>query len=76
MTAFIRATGSPLEMVMDGENHVAGIIQIEIRICGSHSICLGKNSISIVPFTRNPGNGLETRAAETSRLDTIGSQPA
>ena len=76
MAATVCAARSPLEMIVGGKDHVATIIKVGVRIHQCHSMCLRKNGLGIIQFTRDSGDGLQTRSAKASGLDTIGGESA
>ena len=75
MPATVATARSPLEMIVSGEDHVIPLIQVIVRFQGSHFFRLRKDGLGVVQFIREPGNGLETRAAKAPGLDAIRRQP-
>jgi hypothetical protein len=76
MAAIIAAACSPLEMIADGEDHVAAIVEVIVRVHGSHSLRFRKNGLGIAQFSRKAGNGLETGPAKARGIDALGGEPA
>ncbi len=76
MAATIGAARSPFEMIAGGEDYVAALIVIAVRVSGGHFLGLGKNGPGVVFFARESGNRLETGPAKTGRLEAIRGEPA
>ena len=76
MAAPIGAARSTLEMIAGGEDHVAALIVIVVRVSGGLFSRLGKNGPGVVPLARKPGNCLETGPAKTGGFEAIRSEPA
>ena len=71
----IGAARSPFEMIADGEDRVAAIVKVVVRVQGAQSSGLRKNGLGVVQFTREACDRLETRPAKACGIEAIGGQP-